>query len=172
MEHYIRVQCFIPATSSVPNVDTLTLFPAAIQYPKIETEDYLQQSVGVILAILSNPKTQIPFLTYGETAASTVESISKLLQHTISRAPPATHTPDPTPTPEQKIPVPKQSPTNVLTIIPTMPTVPVQVHRAPIVRPTSHPVQVQRVPLKYPGGKTTPPIKSMPPQPVRPILNT
>ena len=34
----------MPETSSVCNVDTLTLFPDAIPYPKMDTEDYLQQS--------------------------------------------------------------------------------------------------------------------------------
>ena len=61
---------------------------------------------------------------------------------------------------------------NVLTTRPTMPTVPVRVQRVPIVIPTRTPVQVQRVPLKYPGGKTIHSRKSMPPRPVRPILNT
>ena len=43
MEHYRCVQCFMTATSSVRNVDTLTLFPATIPFPKMETEDYLQK---------------------------------------------------------------------------------------------------------------------------------
>ena len=70
MEHYRCVQSFITATSSVCNVDTLTFFPDAFPFPKIETENYLWQSVGNILAILSKPKTQLPFLTYGDTTTS------------------------------------------------------------------------------------------------------
>ena len=72
MEHYRRVQCFMPDTSSLRNVDTLTFFPDAIPHPKMETEDYVQQSVGNILAIPSKPKTQLPFLTCGDTTESTV----------------------------------------------------------------------------------------------------
>ena len=166
MEHYRSVQCFMPATSSVRNVDTLNFFPSATPLPKMETEYYLQQSVGNILAILSKPKTQLPFLTYGDTTTSAVESITKILQRVIPRATPVIPTPDPTPTHEQIIPVPKKSPINVPTISPTMPTAPVRVHRVPIVIPPRPPVQVQRVPLKFPGGTTIPAKKSMPPRPV------
>ena len=72
MEHYRCVKKFIPTTSSVHNVDTLTLFPASIPFPKMETEDYLRQSFGNILAILIKPKTQLHFLTYGETTTIVV----------------------------------------------------------------------------------------------------
>ena len=92
----------------------------------METEYYLRQSVGDILAILSKPKTQPPFLTYGETRTSAVYSIAKLLKRAIPREPPVIPTPNPTPTPEQTISVPKQFPINVPTIIPIMPTVPVR----------------------------------------------
>ena len=72
MEHYRCVQCSISATSTVRNVDSLTFFPSGIPFPKIEIKDYLGQSVGNILAILSKPKTQLPFLTYGDTTTSVV----------------------------------------------------------------------------------------------------
>ena len=80
MEYYRCVQFFMPKTSSVRNIYTLTFFPAAIPFPKMETENYLRQSVGYILAILSNHKTQLPFLTDGGNTTSAVESIDKLLQ--------------------------------------------------------------------------------------------
>ena len=99
MEHYICVQCFIPKTSSVRNVNTLTLFPDATPFTKMERKQYLQQSVGDTLAILSKPKTQLPFLPYGDTTTSAVEPIANLLQHAIPRAPPVIPTPKPTPTP-------------------------------------------------------------------------
>ena len=138
----------------------------------METENYLRQSVGYILAILSNHKTQLPFLTDGGNITSAVESIDKLLQCVIPRAPPVIPTPDPTPTPKQTIPVSKQFPINVPTIIPNMPNVTVQVQRFPIVRPNRPPVQVHKVPLKPPRGTAIPAIKSMPLRPVIPILNT
>ena len=47
--------------SSVHNVDTLKLLPTIITTQKMETEDYLQKSVGNILAILNKPKNQLPF---------------------------------------------------------------------------------------------------------------
>ena len=89
----------MPATSSVCNVETITFFLAVIPFPKLETEYYLQQSVGDILAILRKPKTQLPFLTYGDTTTSAVESIDKLLKCAIPRAPPVIPTPSPTPPP-------------------------------------------------------------------------
>ena len=55
---------------------------------------------------------------------------------------------------------------NVSTIIPAITPVTVQIDRAPTVTPTMHHVQVQRVPLKFPGGTTIPAKKSMPPRPV------
>ena len=85
--------------SIVRNVDTLTIFPATIPSPKMETEDYLRQSVVNVLAILRNPKTQLPFLTYGDTTTSAVESIDNILQCAIPRVPPVIPTPDSTPTP-------------------------------------------------------------------------
>ena len=76
------------------------LLPAAIPLSKMETEDYLQQSIGKILGILSKPKTQPPFLTYRDTATSAIESIAKLIQREIPRAPPIIPTSDPIPTSE------------------------------------------------------------------------
>ena len=141
MEHYRCVQCFMPTTSSVRNMNTLTFFPAAIASPKTKTQDYLQQSAGDILAILIKPKTQLPFLTYGDTTTRAMESIAKLLQHTILHVPPVILNPDPTPTPR-----------------PTIPTILVQVQRVPIVSSTILPAQVQRAPLKSPEGENIPTI--------------
>ena len=53
-----------------------------------------------------------------------------------------------------------------------MSTVTFLVQRVTIVSPTSPPVQVHMVTLKYPEGETIPTKKSMPPRPVIPILNT
>ena len=91
----------------------------------METDDYQRQLVGNILAIISKPKTHLPFLTYGETTTSAVESSAKLLKRAIPRAPPFIPTPNLTPTHDQTIPAPKKSPINVPTISPTMPNVPV-----------------------------------------------
>ena len=61
---------------------------------------------------------------------------------------------------------------NVLTIIPTMPPVTVQVQRLPTVSPTITHFQVQRVPLKFLEWKTIPNRKSTSLRPVCPSLNT
>ena len=162
----------MPQTYSVHNVDTLIFFPYAVPSPKMEIEYYLWQSVSNLLAILRKPKTQITFLTYGDTTTRAVESIDKLLQCVILCAPPAIPAPNPTPTLEQTIPVPKQLPINVPTINPTMPTVPVRFHRVTIVSPTRPPIQVQRVPFKSPERATIPARKDMHLWPVFSILNT
>ena len=101
-----------------------------------------------------------------------METIDKLLQYEIPCAPPVILTPNPTSTPEQSIPVPKQFPMNVPIIIPAMPTVPVQVQKVPIDIPTRTPIQVQRMPRKFPGRTTIPSRKTFPPRPVIPILIT
>ena len=69
----------MPETSSVRNVETLAFFPDSIPFPKMEIEYYLQQSVGNILYILINPKTQLTFLTYEDTTTIAVEFIANLL---------------------------------------------------------------------------------------------
>ena len=162
MEQYRCVKCFMPYTSSVFHVGTFTFSPADIPLTKMDTEDYLRQSIGYILVIMIKLKTQLPFLTYGDTTTSTVESTTKILQREIPCTPPVIPTNDPTPTPEQTITVPEQIPMNVTTISPTMPPVPVQVQRVPTVSPTMTPVQVHRVPLKYPGGTTISCRKALP----------
>ena len=86
MEHYQCVNIYIPETSSVRNVDILTFFSTVIPFPIIETEDYLLQSVDNILGILNKPKTQLPFLTYGESKTRAIKSIANLLQRVIPRA--------------------------------------------------------------------------------------
>ena len=88
-----------------------------------------------------------------DTTTSAVESIANLIQCKIPRAPPVVPTNDPTPTPEQKIHVPDQIQMNVPTVSSTMPLITVKVQRLPIVSPSMPPVQVKRVPHKYPGWK-------------------
>ena len=65
--------------SGVRDVDTVTFFPKRIPCPKTTTEDYLNQSVGDILALLKQPKSQLPFLQYGSMTQNTVQTIAKLL---------------------------------------------------------------------------------------------
>ena len=153
-------------------MDTLTFFTADIPLPKMETEDYLQQSMDELPAILSNPKTQLPFLTYGYTTTNAIEFIVKLLKRSIPCAPPVIPTPNPDPIHERTIPVPGQSPMNVPTIGPTVTHVPFQVQRVPTVNRTIPSVQVHKVPLKYPGAAAIPSRKALPLQPVCPILKT
>ena len=162
MEHYICVNFFIPDTSSVRNVDIRTFLHAATPLPKIETEDYLQQSIGDILSILSKKNNQPPLLTYGETKTSKFESIANILQRAIPRAPPFILNPYPTPTPEHTIPVTEQAPINVTTIIHNTPPVLIQVQRGTTINPNMPISQVQRVALKYPGGTTIPTRKALP----------
>jgi hypothetical protein len=61
MHHYRCVQCLVPNTSRVWDVDTLTFFPHSIPFPKTTTEEYLRQSVGDILELISHPPTNYLF---------------------------------------------------------------------------------------------------------------
>ena len=58
------MQCYIPATGIVRITDTLQYIPKAFVFPKTTTEDYLQQAIGDIIAIMKNPPKTLPFLSY------------------------------------------------------------------------------------------------------------
>jgi hypothetical protein len=79
MHHYRCVQCFMPTTSRVRDVDTVKCFLATIPFPTISTKDYLKQAAGDILAILRNPPVNWHFLTYGDATTNALVHIAQLL---------------------------------------------------------------------------------------------
>jgi hypothetical protein len=80
--HYRCVKCFVPATSRVRDIDSVTFFPHVIPFPKTSTEDYLGQFVGDILKLLSHSPTtsQLPFLQFGNDTENAIKEIATLLQ--------------------------------------------------------------------------------------------
>jgi hypothetical protein len=79
MYHYRCVQCFMPTTSKVRDVDTVEFFPETIPFPSISTEDYLKQAAGDILTILRNPPAALPSLSYGDATKNALVQIAQLL---------------------------------------------------------------------------------------------
>jgi len=104
----------MPATSSERNIETLTFFPMIIPFPKTTTKDYLCQSVGDILGIINQPKTQLPFLIYGDDTINAIRQIAILLHRAV---------PAPAPViPTAPAPVPlttSSTPTVTPTLMPT-----------------------------------------------------
>jgi hypothetical protein len=79
MQHYRCVQCFMPTTSKVWDVDTVEFFPATIPFPTISTADYLKQAAGDIVTILRNPPANLPYLSYGDDTTNALVQIAHLL---------------------------------------------------------------------------------------------
>ena len=65
-DHYMCMQCYMPETGIVIITDTLQYIPKSFVFPKTTTEDYLQQSIGDIIAIMKNLPNTLRFLSYGD----------------------------------------------------------------------------------------------------------
>ena len=66
LDHYICIQCHTPATGIVRITDTLQYTLKAFSSPKTTTEDYLQQEIGDIIAVMKDPLKIIPFSLNGD----------------------------------------------------------------------------------------------------------
>ena len=60
------MQYYITATGIVRITYTLKYIPKAFVFLKTTTEDYLQQAIGDIIAIIKDPPKTLPFLSYGD----------------------------------------------------------------------------------------------------------
>ena len=67
------MQCYIPTTGIVRITDTLKYIPKTFTFSKTTIEDYLQQAIGDIIAIMKPPPKTISFLSYGD--ATNIQSI-------------------------------------------------------------------------------------------------
>ena len=56
----------MPATGIVLIKDNLQYIPKASAFPKITTEEYLQQEIGDIIAIVKYPPKKLHFFSYGD----------------------------------------------------------------------------------------------------------
>ena len=52
LDDYRCMHCYMPATGIVQITDILQYIPKAFAFPKTTTEDYLQQAIGKIIAII------------------------------------------------------------------------------------------------------------------------
>ena len=66
LDHYRCMQCYMPAIGIVRIIDTLQYIPKAFTFPKTHTEDYLQQAIGDIIALMKDPPKTLPLLYYGD----------------------------------------------------------------------------------------------------------
>ena len=55
LNHYRCFKCYMPLTFSERNADTVQFFPSTTPFPKVTTEDYLQQTASDLLAICRTP---------------------------------------------------------------------------------------------------------------------
>ena len=85
LDHYRCMQCYMPATGIVRITDTLLYTPKTFDYPKIATEDYLQQAIVDIIATTKDPPKTLPFMSYGDVTKITTNQISRTLQRSKSQ---------------------------------------------------------------------------------------
>ena len=84
-DHYMCIQCYIPATGILRITYKIRYIPKAFASPKTTTEDCLQQAIGDIIKIMNiSPKT-LPFLFYGDATKNTINNISHILHRSTSK---------------------------------------------------------------------------------------
>ena len=83
-EHYRCITCYIPTTKSEINCDTLAFFPHNIQFPKVNTKDYLKQTTQAIISLLTNPIASLPYLQIGDTTKNALLDIVQILNRSIT----------------------------------------------------------------------------------------
>ena len=67
LDHYRCVQCYVPRTGGVIDVDTVEWFPHHVTFPQASKEDQLLQAAEDIVSILQSPPPSIPALKFGST---------------------------------------------------------------------------------------------------------
>ena len=75
----------MPVTCILRIKDTLQYIPKAFAFPKTTTEDYLQQAIGDIIAIMKNPPKTHPILLYGYATNIVINHISYILRMITSQ---------------------------------------------------------------------------------------
>ena len=80
MQHYRCFKCFVPETGGTRDTDTVEFFPQQVPFPNTTPEIYLQQAAADMLSILSEPKSNIPSLKYGDKYNNAFIDIAKMLK--------------------------------------------------------------------------------------------
>ena len=80
LNHYRNFTIFMPDTNSEIVTDTVNLFSDIKEIPEITHDEYLQQSLMDILAIIqSRPKTNLPSLQFGDEISAAIITVANLL---------------------------------------------------------------------------------------------
>ena len=116
MQHYRCFKCFVPETGGTRDADTVEFFPQQIPFPNTTPETYLQQTAADMLSILSEPKSNIPSLKYGNKYTNAFIDIAKMLKNITPPSFPKNNLPKENDTPtshtNEKLPEPNYSPTS------------------------------------------------------------
>ena len=63
------------------DVDTVTFFPSNIPFPEIKLDDFLRQTAGGIISILTAPpKSIIPTMNVGDTTRNALLELARILK--------------------------------------------------------------------------------------------
>ena len=85
-EHYRNFRCFIPETNCEIITDTVDFLKSVKQIPTMSHEEYIQQSLMDILAVLqSQPKTNLPSLQYGEQINDAIITVANILNRSTPK---------------------------------------------------------------------------------------
>ena len=78
------MQCYMPATGIVRIKDTLQYTPKTFAFPTTTSEDYLQQAIEYIIAIVRYPLKTLPLLSYGDAKKCDQSDLPNFAQKNIS----------------------------------------------------------------------------------------
>ena len=80
LDHYRCVQCYVPRTGGVIDVDTVEWFPHHVTFPQVSKEDQLLQAAEDIVSILQLPPPSIPTLKFGSKVKNALLNIAIILK--------------------------------------------------------------------------------------------
>ena len=114
LEHYRNFTCFMPDTRKEITSDTCDLFAHIDEIPQIGHEDYVQQALSDILAVLQEKsKLKVPSLLYGSKLHDAIIAVSSLLGKAV---------PKPTLQPPQT-PIQRDPPGQIANVVESVPRV-------------------------------------------------
>ena len=74
------MQCYMPAAGILHITDTLQYIPKVFTFLKTNTEYYLQQEIGDIIAIIQYPPKTLNYLSYGDATINVINKIAHIVQ--------------------------------------------------------------------------------------------
>ena len=80
IHHYRNFKCYLPSTNAEVVSDTVDLFAYKMPIPSISHDEYIQQALSDILAVIqTKSKNNVPSLQYGARINDAIITISSLL---------------------------------------------------------------------------------------------